>query len=90
MAVHLGAASVPLAGEVGRLQLGDDPGQALGEDVVDLPRQPLPFLSDPGLARLGDKLGVPPRPADDESAERLTRRPGGRNGTRRPPAGMRT
>ena len=42
----------------GRLELGDDPGQALRDGVVDLARHPLPLVQDAGLARLRQQLGV--------------------------------
>ena len=43
---------------VGRLELGDDPGQALGDRVVDLAGHPLPLVEDARLAGLGEQLGV--------------------------------
>ncbi len=45
-----------VGGLFGRLELGDDPGQALGQGVVDLPGHPLPLVLDPGLAGLGQQL----------------------------------
>ncbi len=48
----------PVARLVGRLELGDDPGQALGDRVVDLARHPLPLVEHARLARLGQQLGV--------------------------------
>ena len=50
-----------LARLLGSLQLGEDPGEALGEGVVDLPRHPLAFVVHPGLAGLHQQLGVQPR-----------------------------
>ena len=42
---------------LGRLELGDDAGQALGEHVIDLPGHPLPFVARaaprPEVAQLG-------------------------------------
>ena len=55
MAVAVGGPVVRL---VGRLELGDDPGQALGERVVDLAGHPLPLVEHAGLAGLGQQLGV--------------------------------
>ncbi len=49
------------AGLRGRLQLGDDPGEALRQGVVDLARHPLPLVHDPGLPRLGEQLLVQAR-----------------------------
>jgi hypothetical protein len=43
---------------VGRLELGDDPGQALGHGVVDLAGHPLPFVGHAGLPGLGQQLLV--------------------------------
>ena len=48
------------AGLLGGLELGDDPGQALGERVVDLPGHPLPFVPRAGLPGLGKQLGLQP------------------------------
>ena len=45
-------------GLVRRLELGDDPDQALGDRVVDLAGHPRPLVEDAGLARLGEQLGV--------------------------------
>ena len=42
----------------GRLELRDDPGQALGDRVVDLPGQPLPLLAHSRVAGLDDELVV--------------------------------
>ena len=55
VAVPVGRAVARL---VGGLELGDDPGQALGDRVVDLARHPLPLVEDARLARLGQQLGV--------------------------------
>ena len=46
---------------VGGLELGDDPGEALREGVVDLAGHPLPLVEHPGLAGLGEQLGVQAR-----------------------------
>ena len=46
----------PIARLLGRLQLGDDPGQALGDRVVDLARHPRPLVEHAGLAGLRDEL----------------------------------
>lgn len=43
---------------LGRLQLGDDPGQSLRQRVMNLPRHPLPLIEDPGLPGLGQQLPV--------------------------------
>ena len=48
-------------GLLGRLELGDDAGQPLGEGVVDLPGHPLPLVEDAGLAGLGEQLRVQAR-----------------------------
>lgn len=48
-------------GVVGRgdgLELGDDPGQALREGVMDLGGQPAPLVGHPGLPCLEQQLGV--------------------------------
>ena len=50
----------PIARLVGRLELGDDPGQALRDGVVDLARHALPLVEDARLAGLGQQLGVQP------------------------------
>jgi hypothetical protein len=50
----------PVAGALRRLDLRDDPGQALGEGVVDLPRHALALVEHPRLPRLGQQLGVQP------------------------------
>ncbi len=42
----------------GRLELGDDAGQALGDGVVDLGGHPLAFLQHAGLPCLRQQLGV--------------------------------
>lgn len=47
-------------GMLRRLELGDDPGEALGQGVVDLAGQSLAFVLRPGLAGLGDQLRVEP------------------------------
>jgi len=59
----LGVADAPLAfglagGLLGGLELGDDPGQALGQRVVDLPGHPLPFVARARLPSLGQQLGL--------------------------------
>ena len=43
---------------VGRLELGDDPDEALGDRVVDLARHPGALVEDARLAGLGQQLGV--------------------------------
>ena len=43
------------------LELRDDPGQALGDRVVDLARHPLPLVEDARLSCLGEQLGVEAR-----------------------------
>ncbi len=45
-----------VGGLLGRLELGDDPGQPLGQGVVDLPGHPLPLVEDAGLPGLGQQL----------------------------------
>lgn len=40
------------------LELGDDPGQALGDGVVDLGGQPPAFVGDARFPRLEEELGV--------------------------------
>ncbi len=50
---------VEMSGErLGRFELGDDPGEALGQGVVDLAGQALPLLDDARLPGLGHELGV--------------------------------
>ena len=44
-------------GVLGGLELGDDPGQALRERVVDLAGHPLPLVEHAGLAGLGQRAG---------------------------------
>ena len=51
----------PLLRMVGRLELGDDPGQPLGDRVVDLAGHPLSFIEHARLAGLGQELGVETR-----------------------------
>ena len=51
----------PVGRVLGGLELGDDPGQALREGVVDLAGHPLPLVVHAGLARLGDELVVQDR-----------------------------
>ena len=48
-------------GVLGRLQLGDDPCQALRERVVDLAGHPMPLVVHAGFARLGQELVVQDR-----------------------------
>ena len=48
----------PVAGVVGRLELGHDPDQALGDGVVDLAGHPGPLVEDARLAGLREELGV--------------------------------
>ena len=48
----VGSPGVRRSGLLGRLQLGDDPGQPLRESVVDLPRHPPPLVEDAGLLRI--------------------------------------
>ncbi len=43
-----------------RMYLGDDPSQALGEGVMDLPCHALPLVEHSGLTCLGQQLGVQP------------------------------
>ena len=50
--------AAPLLRMVGRLELGDDPGQPLGDRVVDLAGHPLSFVEHARLAGLGQQLGV--------------------------------
>ena len=45
---------------VSRLELGDDPGEALGERVVDLPGHPLPLVDHARLPGLGQQLHLQP------------------------------
>ena len=47
-----------MVGLVGRLELGHDPGQALGDGVVDLARHPRPLVEDARLAGLGQQLAL--------------------------------
>ena len=46
------------AAVVGRLELGDDAGQALGDGVVDLGGQAPAFVGDARLPGLDEELGV--------------------------------
>ena len=48
----------PIARLLGRLELGDDADQALGDGVVDLARHALPLVEHARLAGLGQQLGV--------------------------------
>ena len=48
----------PVARLVRRLELGDDPDQALGDGVVDLARHALPLVEHARLAGLGQQLRV--------------------------------
>ena len=45
-----------VGGLFGRLELGDDAGQTLGQGVVDLPGHPLPLVQHAGLPGLGQQL----------------------------------
>jgi hypothetical protein len=45
----------------GRLQLGDDPGQSLGQGVVDFAGHPLPLVQHTGLPGLRQQLYVQAR-----------------------------
>ena len=49
-----------VAALLGRLELGDDPGQALRQRVVDLPGHPLPLVTRARLPGLGDQLSLQP------------------------------
>jgi hypothetical protein len=74
----LGVADPPLAlgvvaGLLGRLELGDDPGQALRERVVDLPRHPLPLVPRARLPSLGEQLGLQPGVLRDHLFQPLVR-----------------
>ncbi len=79
-------------GALGRLQLGDDPGQALGDRVVDLPRHPAALLLDSRLARLASPAAAAARRSRASSAParrapgsaRRARARGGRAAPRRP------
>ena len=50
----------PVARLLGRLELGDDPGQAVGDRVVDLAGHPLPLVEHARLAGLGHAAALQP------------------------------
>ncbi len=67
----------PVVRVAGRLELGDDAGEALGDGVVDLGRHPLALLQHAGLPGLGQQLGVEARVLGQrllESSDRLATR----------------
>ena len=47
-----------VGGRLGRLELGDDAGQPVGDRVVDLAGHPLALVEDAGLAGLLDELAM--------------------------------
>ena len=50
----------PVARLLGGLELGDDPGQPVGDGVVDLARHPRPLVEHARLSRLRDQLSLEP------------------------------
>ena len=50
----------PVGRLLGRLELRDDPSQAVGDGVVDLAGHARPLVEHAGLSSLGDELALEP------------------------------